>query len=153
MKKPLLIIIAVLVVIQLIRIDKTNLPIDPKEDYVNIVHAPDNVKAILKRSCYDCHSNTVTYPWYSNIAPVSWYIKDHVNEGREHVNFSEFGKYNTLQTQSVHTSLYKSMLRGGMPLDSYTLIHKNAILSLKDRKILFEWFKQFAPNTEDDEME
>ncbi|MDR3273446.1 MAG: heme-binding domain-containing protein [Flavobacteriaceae bacterium] len=144
MKKTLLVILVVLIGIQFIRIDKTNPSINPKEDYVNIAHAPENVQTILKRSCYDCHSNEVVYPWYTNISPISWYIKDHINEGREHVNFSEFGKYNMLQIQYANTALYKAVKGVGMPLDSYTLVHKNAVLSSQDRKILLDWFKQFA---------
>ncbi len=134
-----------MIAIQFIRIDKTNLPVDTKQDYVSLTQAPDEVTNILKRACYDCHSNEVKYPWYTNIAPVSWYVKGHINEGREHLNFSEFGKYNKFQTEHAYGDLLEVMQRGGMPLDSYLWIHKEAALSNKDRKVLTDWFETFVP--------
>ncbi len=145
MKKTLVIIVLVLVAIQFIRIDKTNLPVDPKQDYVNVTQAPEDVKVILKKACYDCHSNEVKYPWYTNIAPISWYVKGHINEGREHVNFSEFGKYNKYQKEHILGDLPETIQKGNMPLDSYLWIHKEAALSQKDQKVLTEWFETFLP--------
>ena len=145
MKKASIIIVCVLVAIQFIRIDKTNLPVDTSQDYVSLTHAPDQVASILKRACYDCHSNQVKYPWYTQVAPVSWYIKSHVNNGKEFLNFSEFGKYNTYQKEHIYKGLVSSTERGTMPLDSYLWVHKEAILTPQDRNILLEWFNTFIP--------
>ena len=84
-KKRLLILLGILLLIQLIRIDKTNPPIDPAVDFEPVVKPPDDVMVLLKSACYDCHSNETRYPWYSNVAPVSWWLKHHINEAREHL--------------------------------------------------------------------
>ncbi|MDR1877502.1 MAG: heme-binding domain-containing protein [Flavobacteriaceae bacterium] len=145
MKKILIITLLVLVAIQFIRIDKTNPPVDAEQDYVTMTHAPVEVKNILKRACYDCHSNEVKYPWYTNIAPVSWYIKEHINQGKEYLNFSEFGKYNKYQKEHVITGLFHVIEKRTMPLDSYVWLHEEAALSAEDNKILLEWFETFLP--------
>lgn len=143
MKKVLIIIVIVFVFMQFFRIDKNNPIVKPEENYVTITHAPKEVESILKSSCYDCHSNESKYPWYTNIAPISWYVKDHINEGRSYLNFSEFGRYNNYQKKHIYESLYAAANEGWMPLDSYLWIHKDAKLSTKDKKILKEWFSKF----------
>lgn len=145
MKKVLIVLVIVLVVMQFFRIDKNNPPVKPEENYVTITQAPKEVENILRNSCYDCHSNESKYPWYTNIAPVSWYVKSHINEGREHLNFSEFGKYNDYQKKYIYDGLYSSVSEGWMPLDSYLWIHKDAKLSPKDKKIMMDWFSKFVP--------
>src|SRR6218665_2695091 len=81
-------ILLLLIVFQFFRIDKTNPPVDPAQDFIMLSHPPADLAVILKESCYDCHGNTTTYPWYTNIAPVSWWIKHHINDARKHLNFS-----------------------------------------------------------------
>ena len=81
-KKIILVVIAVFVIIQFIRIDKSNPQTNPTSDIINITNPPSEVKSILKNACYDCHSYETKYPWYAEIAPVSWLLKNHINDGR-----------------------------------------------------------------------
>lgn len=92
-KKILLYTVLILIAIQLIRIDKQNPTINPMSDLVSVTHADTAVANILYKACYDCHSYQSTYPWYTNIAPVSWWVKDHINDGRRHLNFSIWDTY------------------------------------------------------------
>ena len=97
MKKILKIIGIILLVLglsQLIPVDRNNPPVKGNEDFVKIFNTPSTVQEILKSACYDCHSNETIYPDYAYIAPISWAIKDHINEGREHLNFSVWATYN-----------------------------------------------------------
>jgi hypothetical protein len=149
MKKAVFITMLVIIAIQFIRIDKTNPPVEEKQDYVAMTHAPAKIRSILKKACYDCHSNEVVYPWYSNVAPVSWYIKEHVNQGREYLNFSEFGKYNPYQKEHIVARLPGVLERRTMPLQSYIWLHKEAELSPEENKILSEWFNSFVKDSQD----
>ena len=86
-------IILILLVIQVFSIDKTNPNVDPNLDMIKTVKMPVDVEALLKNSCVDCHSNETTYPWYTNIEPVSWWVKGHINRGRQTFNISEWQSY------------------------------------------------------------
>ena len=94
-KKILLGLGVVLIGIQFIRIDKSNPPADPANDISQSLEITEEVSSILKTSCYDCHSNETVYPWYSNVAPVSWWIKRHINKARDELNFSVWNGYST----------------------------------------------------------
>lgn len=108
-------------------------------DIINLYEVPKNVQATLKTSCYDCHSNNTRYPWYSKIQPGGWWMASHIKEGKEELNFSEFGSYSIRRQQSKLKSIINSIKDGTMPLPSYTLIHKNAILSNGDKMNLKKW--------------
>lgn len=141
MKKVLLYGIIIFLSFQLIQIDKENPSVDKKIDYNQVTHASLEIQKILKKACYDCHSNEVKYPWYSSIAPISWFIKEHVNQGKEYVNFSEYGKYNRYQKENIKSSLYRVIENKTMPLNSYLWMHKEANLSEKDYILLLNWFQ------------
>ena len=108
-------------------------------DITKIFEVPKNVQAILKASCYDCHSNNTQYPWYSKIQPAGWWMASHIKDGKEELNFSEFGKYSNRRQQSKLKSIINRIKDGTMPLPSYILIHKNAILSKQDKSALKKW--------------
>ena len=138
MKKILIIIIVLFALIQLIRPDRTNPPVDESIT----LHAPDKVAAILKRSCYDCHSNETVWPWYSNIAPLSWSIVAHVNDGRKALNFSKWAKIDPKTKAKRLKRAIKTTANGMMPLSTYLWIHKDAKLSKEDKEILKTWFEE-----------
>ncbi|MGB0883019.1 MAG: heme-binding domain-containing protein [Vicingaceae bacterium] len=140
-KKVLLSILALLVIIQFFRIDKTNPAVIAENDYINTANPPENISTILKTSCYDCHSNESKYPWYSNIAPVSWWVKDHINEGREELNFSEWTTFSEKRKKHKLEECIEMIEEGEMPLKSYTIMHGNAQLTADDEGYLIEWFK------------
>ena len=83
MKKTLLVLLLVFIAIQLVPVDRTNMPVDKTQNFVDIQKPPQEVEKIIKNACYDCHSNETVYPDYAFVAPFSWAIKDHINEGRE----------------------------------------------------------------------
>ncbi|MFN8255569.1 MAG: heme-binding domain-containing protein [Bacteroidales bacterium] len=146
-KKWYLLIFALLLLgIQAIRIDKTNPEVKPEKDFIKVTSTPDEVATILKAACYDCHSNQTVYPWYSNIAPVSWYIKNHVNEARGRVNFSNWADYPTEKALRKLKACYKDIEEGEMPLSVYKMAHSQAKLSEDQAKKLTQWFLTVSEN-------
>ena len=141
LKKILIGLAVLIVVIQFFRIDKTN-PITPIEKgFIEINQPPTEITAILKTSCYDCHSNQVSYPWYTNIAPISWFIKDHINEAREELNFSEWADYSLKRKDHKLEECAEEVEEGEMPLDSYFIMHSEAELTHEQRETLENYFK------------
>ena len=136
MKKIFLIIGIVLIGIQFIRPSKNDTTEISKNHIQNV---PSNIQKILKTSCNDCHSNHTVYPWYNDIAPVSWFLASHINDGKEHLNFDTWTAYNEHQKEHIIKDLKKVIKKNQMPLSSYTIIHKNAVLTDKDKKDLLEW--------------
>jgi len=136
MKKLPLVILVIIVVgvgIQFIPIEKTNPPV------TNEIQAPAAVMAILKRVCYNCHSNETVWPWYSNYAPVSWLIASDVSEGREHINFSDWQSLPPEKKAKNKKEIWKEVREGDMPPWIYTLEHSDAHLSDEDKSILKSW--------------
>lgn len=139
MKKKIVgIIIILLVLIQFIQ-PKKNQSKDYTNNITTEIQVPKDVQEIIKTSCADCHSNYTVYPWYNNIAPVSWFLANHVNEGKKHLNFSEWAKYNSDQKNHIIKNLKEVIKEKEMPLTSYTLIHKDAILSEQQNKVVLDW--------------
>ena len=101
----------------------------------------DSVLQILKTSCYDCHSNNSVYPWYSNIQPFSWWINHHIYEGKEYLNFDEWGTYTLKKKKHILHEIEEQIEEGEMPLESYTWIHKNAVLTQQQKKMIYDWVK------------
>lgn len=144
MKKIIFWIAVVFVAIQLVPVDRENKAVDKRNNFVDIYKTPENIKSILKNACYDCHSNEVTYPNYAYVAPISWTIKDHVNEGREHLNFSEWGTYNKDLKQNAIKKTISSVRDFQMPLPSYIGYHPKANLTTKQRSELENYFSNLA---------
>lgn len=127
--------------IQLIPVDRENKAVNRKDNFVDIYKTPDNIRVILKNACYDCHSNETEYPTYSYIAPISWTIKDHINDGREHLNFSEWGSYNKDLRENAVEKTISNVQDLEMPLPSYIGYHPKANLTTKQRETLINYFK------------
>ena len=138
-KWALILVACLLLIAQFKRPAKTNPVSDPSLAIEAHVQVDPNVGAILNRSCYDCHSNKTRWPWYSNVAPVSWFVIDHVNEGRHDLNFSEWGKYSRQDQKAQLGQLCELITEGWMPLSSYTPLHPSAKLSDEDKKLLCSW--------------
>ncbi len=144
----ILTIIIALILIQFFPIDKSVPYTDPALDFFVVKNPPRKIIAILKSSCYDCHSYKTRYPWYSNVAPVSWILKSHINEGREHLNFSEFGKYSREASYLALTGMKKEISDKEMPLKSYLLIHEEARLTDEMRNELVTWLSSGSNDIE-----
>ena len=110
--------------------------------FTKIYAVPSDVNTILRTSCYDCHSNNTEYPWYSYIQPVRMFLDSHIKEGNENLNFSEFGNYSERKQGNKLEEIVKQIKGEEMPLASYTMIHKNAILTQKNKKVLINWIEQ-----------
>jgi hypothetical protein len=112
---------------------------DKTKDISNRYAVPDSVKAILSKACDDCHSNETQYPWYANIQPVAWWLNDHIKDGKRHLNFNEFDGYRIARQYKKLEECIEQVKEGEMPLSSYTLIHKEAVLSDAEKQTLFNW--------------
>lgn len=140
MKKVLLGIIVVFILIQMIRPNKN----DSRNDINHIstvMPVPNEVQEILKTSCNDCHSNFTVYPWYSEIAPVSWYLASHVSDGKKHMNFSEWTVYNKNQQEHILKDFEEVLETHEMPLKSYLIFHKDAKMTNEQYEVLINWVK------------
>ena len=102
------------------------------------IKAPKKTMDILKRSCYDCHSDETKWPWYSYVAPISWSVYDHVEQGRRAVNFSKWENYSQNKKLEIKKGVFRTV-RGAMPLSQYTFIHTEAKLNKQDIKELQNW--------------
>jgi len=126
------VLIAIFAVFQFIpSYEKSN----PKVDKSKEIKASKEVMAILKRSCYDCHSNETTWPWYADVAPMKWVVRRDVSQGRKALNFSEWEDYKDEKKQELKKQIYRS-INFAMPLPQYLWLHPEAKLSVEDKKII-----------------
>jgi hypothetical protein len=132
-------LVLLFLLIQFVRPDRNNPPVNPADTLAATVAVPDNVKAVLARSCADCHSNETTYPWYSNVAPFSWLLADHIRDGRRELNISEWGTYPVRKKTKKLEEICEQVKEGEMPLPSYLWIHRDAALTDADRGLLCDW--------------
>ena len=138
--KIALVLLAMIVVgIQFVRPARTNPAVDESQTIFTRTQITPEVAAILDRSCRDCHSNKTVWPWYTNVAPVSWWLSDHVNEGRRNLNLSEWGKLARDRQDRKLRQICDEVSDGVMPLSSYTPMHPQAKLSEQDKKTLCDW--------------
>jgi hypothetical protein len=105
-------------------------------------HVPVEVRAVIDRSCRDCHSEATHFPWYSYIAPISWLVKKDVIQGREHLNLSRWNEYSLIRRERCLSEIANQIQDGGMPLASYTRIHRDAVLSPADIDAIFQWTQE-----------
>jgi hypothetical protein len=121
------------VLIQLVPIDRSNPPVETE------VAAPDDVRAILERACYDCHSHEARWPWYGYVAPVSWLVAYDISEAREHLNFSTWNQYVPKDQAKNFEEIWEEVEEGDMPLPIYPPLHPEAYLDDADLERLHAW--------------
>lgn len=134
-----IVLFALFLAAQLFRPDRTNPSIVEAETLESSTQVPENVHAILRRSCNDCHANKTEYPWYSNVTPFNFYLAHHIEEGRQHLNFSTWNTYETSRKRRKLDQTCEQVTEGAMPLPSYIWIHRDARLSEADIKTLCDW--------------
>jgi len=100
---------------------------------------PDIITTILDRACQDCHSNHTRWPWYSQVAPVSWFLVRDVNAGRRELNFSDWGRYTARRQDRKLKEICEQVEKGDMPMFAYTLLHPQAKLTTSERKTMCTW--------------
>ena len=141
MKKILIILLMVFIIIQFFPINKSNPITNEGMDFLKIKNTPEPIAKLIRNSCYDCHSNETKYPFYSNIQPVAWLLKNHIDEGRKELNFSTFATYEPKRQAHKLEEAAEYVEQKNMPLESYTLGHSDAKLSDEQRKQLVNYFR------------
>lgn len=141
-RKIALLLAALLVLIQFIRPEKNANPELSTADISQVYAMPAAVKNILVQSCYDCHSNHTRYPWYAHIQPVAWWLNSHIQEGKEHLNFSEFGTYPAKKANHKLEEVEEAVTDGWMPLDSYLWVHRDARLTADQAQAVADWARE-----------
>jgi Haem-binding domain len=139
LKKTLFVLLVILIIIQFIRPARNISNTVSSNDITLHFPVPEDVLRILKRSCYDCHSNNTAYPWYTNLQPVGWWLQYHINGGKRHLNYSEFSSYPVKKQYDKFKATVDEIKKGGMPLDSYLWIHKYAILTAQEKVSVIKW--------------
>ena len=144
LKRVVVLLAIAFVVTQFVRPARTNPAFASAQTMENIVRTPPDVHATLMRACGDCHSDQTEWPWYSHVAPVSWFVIDHVVQGRRRINFSTWVRPGKEPVDSLDRlkAMCREVRKGAMPLTSYTLIHWSARLSASDVKQICEWSKE-----------
>ena len=135
----LVVLLVILVIIQFIRPKKNNSPVLANNTMAAKFPIPDSVHNLLKVSCYDCHSNNTIYPWYARLQPVMWFLTDHINQGKRHLNFDEFAVSSPARQYKIYKNIAEEVKTDGMPLTSYTLIHRNAVLNATQKEMIISW--------------
>src|SRR6266852_1441083 len=134
-----IVLVGLLLIAQFVRPARTNPPLDESKTIQARTQMTPEVAAIFDRSCRDCHSNKTVWPWYTNVAPVSWFIANHVNEARPLLNFSEWGKLDRDRQAKKLQQMCDEVTDGGMPLSTYTPLHPGSKLTPADVKVLCDW--------------
>lgn len=134
--------IIALVLIQFFPVDRNQSDTVPRTDFMVVNTIPVQIKNQLQVSCYDCHSNNTEYPWYNKIQPVAWYLEGHIKEGKEHLNFNEWGDYSNRRKNSKLKSIIEQIESGEMPMTSYTLIHRDAVLDSVAMKDIINYMNE-----------
>jgi hypothetical protein len=135
----LILIVVLLILAQAIRPSMTNASVDPTRTIESRTQMTPQVSAVLRRSCSDCHTTTTRWPWYSQIAPVSWYLASDVNDGRRHLNLSDWASNDTKRALTKLDEMCEEVQHDAMPPKPYLLIHTDAKLSDTDKKMICDW--------------
>jgi len=136
MKKIVYWVVGIAIVIQVIRPDFKN----PKIDEAVALNTDPKVMSLLKTSCYDCHSSETKYPWYHNIAPMSWVMSTNINGGRSALDFSNWANIDPKVKFERLTRAKQLVSNEMMPKSEYLMLHKKAVLSDEDKKTLEKFF-------------
>lgn len=144
----LLILLIVFVGIQFIPTKRNLSEIVPNTDFMIVNNVPNSIKTTLQTSCYDCHSNNTYYPWYNKVQPVAWILESHIEEGKAELNFSDWNTYSNRRKKSKLKSIVSQIEDDKMPLISYTLIHKDAVLTQKQKTEIIDWITKLQMENE-----
>ncbi|GGK18567.1 heme-binding protein [Yeosuana aromativorans] len=137
-----LVLLVVFVGIQFVKTPRNQSDVVPKTDFMLVNDVPKAIGNKLQISCYDCHSNNTAYPWYNKVQPVAWFLENHIKKGKSELNFSEWSNYSDRRKKSKLKSIISQIEDNEMPLSSYTLIHRDAILSESEKELVIGFMKQ-----------
>lgn len=140
-----ILLVAVIIIVIALQFVPSGMPENVPEDDKSFAYsglADDNIMQMLKTSCFDCHSNQTNFPWYARISPASFLLADHIKEGKEHLNFSEWENYSKRQKIGILGDISDEVESGHMPLKSYLLIHRDAVLDQNEVKLITSWTEE-----------
>jgi hypothetical protein len=139
LKGILWLIVIALIVAQFFHLDK-NVSATPAENHISKVFSvPVDVQNILEKSCNDCHSNNSHYYWYMSVQPVEWWLAEHIEDGKDEINFDEFASYSLRRQFHKLKEIKEQVEEDEMPISSYTLVHSEAKLSAEQKQTLIKW--------------
>lgn len=141
-KIVIMILCVVFVGIQFIPTKRNESHLLSTSDFMMVNTVPKPIESKIMASCYDCHSNHTNYPWYNKIQPIAWFLEDHIKEGKKELNFSEWENVSDRRRKSKLKSIISQIKNDEMPLSTYTLIHRDAIFSVSDKKLIVDWFQK-----------
>lgn len=141
-KKVAVILLLVFIAMQFYRPEKNRSQGNHLAQFLTETNPPQEVRILLEQTCYDCHSNNTEYPWYNNIAPVSYWLADHVKDGKKHLNFSAWESYSEKKKDHKLEEVVEMIEEGEMPLNEYTWTHEEAKLTDEQREGVIKWANQ-----------
>jgi hypothetical protein len=141
-KKILLLLLIIFVISQFFGPEKNEADISSVDTFLTETIPPEDVKIILKESCFDCHSSFTNYPWYSKITPVNYWMADHIKHAKGHLDFSKWNSYSIKKKDHKLEELIEMVEEKEMPLPSYTWMHSEAKLTDAQIKSILDWAKQ-----------
>ena len=141
-KKIAVPLLVILIAMQFYRPEKNTAQGNHTTTFLTETNPPEEVKLVLKNTCYDCHSNNTKYPWYNNIAPISYWLADHIKDGKGELNFSEWEGYSYKKKSHKLEEVVEVIEDGEMPLKEYTWTHSDAKLTENQKQLIIEWAKQ-----------
>ncbi|HEX2919604.1 MAG TPA: heme-binding domain-containing protein [Bacteroidales bacterium] len=147
MKAVKIILAGLAIIFVLIQFIPWGIPENKPETSDNIIHGefiPEQIIFQLKVSCFDCHSDQTNFPWYSKIAPVSWWLAGHISEGKEHLNFSNWAQYSKREKLGLLEDIIEETESGAMPLRSYLIVHRDARLNNEKITSIKNWGEETA---------
>ena len=142
LKKILLLVFVAFVIAQFFGPEKNQGNLASIKPFLVETNPPEDVKLILKEACFDCHSNYTRYPWYNNITPVNYWLNDHVEHGKEELNFSNWPEYSIKRKDHKLEEIMELVESKEMPLNSYTWTHSEAKLSEEQINKVIAWTKE-----------
>ncbi|HEV8592529.1 MAG TPA: heme-binding domain-containing protein [Pyrinomonadaceae bacterium] len=145
LKVTLIVLAAAVIIAQFIQPDRTNPPVNAAETLEASAAVPDDVKNVLSRACADCHTSNTSYPWYSKVSPVSWWMQNHINEGRHELNFSQWATFSDKRKNRKLDEICEQVRSREMPLPSYLWIHRDSKLSDDEINLLCSWTESMRP--------
>ena len=132
-------ILAIFIVLQFIRSPRNLSAGESPASIQTRYPVPADLQSVIRRSCYDCHSNNTSYPWYSHVEPLGWWLNSHITEGKRELNFDEFASYPVYRQLAKLEAVRQQVEDGEMPLPAYTLIHTSAALTPEERERIILW--------------
>ncbi|MHB0754824.1 heme-binding domain-containing protein [Polaribacter sp. M15] len=142
LKKIGIVLLLILIIAQFFGPEKNDGNLDTVNAFIAETNPPEDVVAIMKTSCFDCHSAKTNYPWYNAITPVNYWLDEHIRDGKKHLDFSKWSEYSLKRKEHKMDELYEEVEKGEMPLDSYTWTHSEANLTQEQINAIVTWGKK-----------